>query len=160
MSPFFTPLKKVIARLEEILCKECKLPVKLALREVEQKVIVAHGKYHSQPLAGRDKDEIDLYGKQLVPNSRAGGGGGDFERFLKAAGVFIGRRIVSEVEDAPRSDVSWRYHKRSPFTEEERKEDTDQELVLKHIGEQTGLTFKEETRKVWVLLVERKAEGK
>jgi RNA polymerase sigma factor (sigma-70 family) len=152
-----TPAEKVIPRLEEILRRDCKLPIKLALRDVERKVVVAHGTYKHTPVPGYDKDDIQLYGKDLVPDSGAGGGSGTFQEFLQAAGAFMERRLVSEVKGAPQK-VGWRYHKRSPFTEQEAKEDTDPDGVLKHLSEQTGLTFKEENRKVRVLFVERTPE--
>jgi hypothetical protein len=69
--------------------------------------------------------------------------------------MFIERRIVGEVEEMPKAQMTWYYHRRSPFTAEERQEDTDPETVLKHVSDQTGLTFKEATRKVRVLFVER-----
>jgi hypothetical protein len=148
--------EKVVARLEDILRQECKQPVKLALKEVERKVFVARGRFHYTPLPDHKDNDIELYALQVIPNNGAGGGSGDFAEFLQAAGWFIDRRLVSEVEDAPKGRaVSWRYNRRSPFTEQEGKEDTDPEQVLKHLGEQTGLTFKEETRTVRVLFVER-----
>jgi hypothetical protein len=153
------PAEKVVARLDEILRKECELPMKLTLREVERDVFVVKGRWKSTPLAGRKENEVELYSKQLVPNSGAGGGSGDLARFLKAAGSFMGRRLVSEVEAPPKGEVSWYNNLHSPFTEEQRLEDTDPELVLKHLTEQTGLTFKEERRKVRILFVER-TEGK
>jgi hypothetical protein len=149
-----TPAEKVVPRLEEILRHEGKLPVLLALRDVERKVIVLRGTYRPMPLPGHDKGDIQLYGKDLVPDSGAGGGSGTFPEFLAAAGSFMGRRLVSEVEGVP-PEVGWRYHKRNLFTEQEAKEDTDPDGVLKHIADQTGLTFKEETRKVRVLFVTR-----
>jgi hypothetical protein len=149
--------EKVVPRLEEILRHEVKHPVSLALRDVERKVIVLRGTYRPMPLPGYDPEDIQLYGKDLVPNSGAGGGSGKFEQFLAEAGAFMGRRLVGEVEGAP-PRVGWRYHKRSPFTKQEAKEDTDPDGVLKHIAEQTGLTFKEETRKVRVLFVTRAPE--
>jgi RNA polymerase sigma factor (sigma-70 family) len=152
------PADKVIPRLQEILQRECKLPIKLSFREVERKVIVARGKYHFSPLPGRQENQIDIYGKQLVQNSGAGGGSGDFEEFLKWVGMFIGRRVVSDVQKPPTGTLSWYNHRRSSFTEQEGKEDTDPETVLKHLTEQTGLTFKEENRRVRVLFVERANE--
>jgi RNA polymerase sigma factor (sigma-70 family) len=149
------PVEKVVACLDEILRKECELPVKLTQRDVARDVFVVKGRWKSAPLAGRNENEVDLYGKQLVPNSGAGGGSGDLARFLRAAGSFMGRRLVSEVEAPPKGEVSWYNNRRSPFTEEQRLEDTDPELVLKHLTEQTGLTFKEERRKVRILFVER-----
>jgi hypothetical protein len=151
------PADKILPRLEEILRHDCKLPIKLTLKDVERKVIVLRGTYRPMLLPGYDKEEVQLYGKDLVPTSGAGGGSGTFAEFLKAAGSFMGRRLVAEVEGAPKK-IGWRYHKRSPFTEQEAKEDTDPDGVLKHLGEQTGFTFKEENRRVRLLFVERTQE--
>jgi hypothetical protein len=60
-------------------------------------VIVLRGTYRPMPLPGYDKEEIQLYGKDLVPNSGAGGGGGTFAEFLQGAGSFLGRRLVAEI---------------------------------------------------------------
>ncbi len=148
--------EKILRRLEEIYREHLKLPVKLTFREVDRKVTVASGRYELKPLAGRGPNDIDIYGKQLVENSGAGGGSGNFAEFLGWVGMFIDRRIVSDVQAPPPGrNFSWRYHRRSPFTDQERREDTDPELVLKHVSEQTGLFFKEETRRVRVLFVER-----
>jgi RNA polymerase sigma factor (sigma-70 family) len=153
-----TPAAKVVPRLEEILRKDCKLPIRLTLKEVERKVLVAQGKYRLRTLPGYNEDDgIQVYGKQLVPNSGAGGGSGTFRDFLENVGAYIGRRMVGDAEETP-AHLSWHYHMRGPATAEEHKEDTAPEGVLKHLGEQTGLTFKEETRKVRVLFVERTEE--
>ena len=145
--------QKLVSDLERILRTECDLPVRLSLREEERKVIVTSGQYEYSPVAGYKG--IVIYGKALVPDSGAGGGSGDFDKFLQSVGSFIGRRLVSDLQDPPKNRLSWSYHRRSPFTAQMRKEDTDQTLVLKHLTEQTGLEFREETRKVRVLLVER-----
>jgi RNA polymerase sigma factor (sigma-70 family) len=146
---------KIVGRLQEILRRECKLPVSLTFREVERKAIVARGKYQFKPLAGRQENHVDIYGKQLVENSGAGGGSGDFREFLDWVGMFIDRRVVGDVQNPPKGTLVWHYHRRSPFTEQERKEDTDPDLVLSHLTEQTGLTFKEEKRPTRVLFVEQ-----
>src|SRR5262249_5946313 len=129
--------EKVVARLAAILRQECKLPVKLTFREVERKVIVASGRYQAKPLPGRKEGEVDIYGKQLAENSGAGGGSGDCNEFLAGVGMFIDRRVVGEVEAPPKGKLEWRYHRRSPFTEQEQREDTDPEAVCKHLSEQT-----------------------
>jgi len=151
-----TPREKVLPRLEEILRKECGLPIRLVLREVERQVFVARGRFKLEPIAGYDK-KIQIYGKQLVPNSGAGGGTGTFDQFLQHTGSWVGCRVVSEADGLPK-EIGWGNHTRSPFTEEMRKEDTDRELVFQHISEQTGLIFKTENRKVRVLFVERTQE--
>src|SRR5262245_701512 len=63
------PAEKVVARLQEILQRECKLPVKLSFHEEERKVYVASGKYQPKPLEGRKNNEVDIYGRQLVKDS-------------------------------------------------------------------------------------------
>jgi hypothetical protein len=72
--------------------------------------------------------------------------------------AFIGKRIVaSEIKDAPKGRLSWHYNlPDGGFTEAEWQAAHDPEGVLKHLAEQTGLTFKEESRKVRVLVMERK----
>lgn len=64
------------------------------------------------------------------------------------------RRFVDEVGAAPKGEISWHLNARSPFTDEQRRADHDPKLVLKHLEEQTGLTFTTETRKIRVLFVE------
>ena len=134
----------VIAALERILWLECELKIKLSLREVERDVIVARGKFTFKPrIEGRN--DIDLYGSELGPEG-GGGGTGNFAEFLEWTGRFIdpAKRIVNEVETAPAGDVSWRLH----------GADHESKIVLKHLEEQTGLTFTPGTRKVRVLFVE------
>jgi hypothetical protein len=151
------PKKKIVARLEEILRQECKLPIKLTLREVDRLVKVARGTFRLAPMEGYHKNSIQLYGKQLVPNSGAGGGTGTFDEFLQHAGSWTACRVASEAATLPKK-IGWGNHSVSPFTEKQRKEDHDPALVFQHISEQTGLTFKEENRKVRVLFVERAKE--
>ncbi|HEY3393885.1 MAG TPA: hypothetical protein VGK58_14330, partial [Lacipirellulaceae bacterium] len=95
------------------------------------------------------------FGTDLVPNSGAGGGTGEFEEFLGWLGRWIGTPIVSEVDLKPTNQVSWHLHERSPSTEQTRSEDHDAILVLGNITLQTGLTFTLEKRPVRILFVER-----
>src|SRR5262249_27695552 len=149
------PAEKVIARLQEILRTECKLPVTLTFREAERKVFVARGKFKLTPLPNQREGVVQVFAVQLVPDSGAGGGGGDLGRVFQMLGGFIDRRIVSEVEGAPAGEFSWLFHQRSPSTQETRRQDTNPEAVLHNVAVQTGLEFKEETRKARVLFVER-----
>jgi RNA polymerase sigma factor (sigma-70 family) len=146
---------RFVSALDKLLRQECKLPVKLALRQVERKVIVAHGKYRFRPVAGRAGNQVEIYGATLGDPARGGGGSGDFPEMLQWVGMFIGRQVVSEAQDTPKGRLSWHYNERSPFTAEERAADHDEQAVLKHLAEQTGLTFREETRRVPMLFVER-----
>ena len=85
----------------------------------------------------------------------AGGGSGKFPTFLKWAGEWIDRPLVSDVEAPPTENIEWYYNARSPFTEQMQREDHDETLVLQHLHEQTGLTFTREKKPIRVLLFER-----
>ena len=146
--------EKFVECLEQILRRECDMPVKVTLREMERKVFVARGKYRYKPLAGHS--ELQIYGKELFAYSGAGGGTGDFPELLQAVGAGIGRRIINEVEEAPKQKVSWQFAFRTTTTPEQWQEDRDPTAVLGHLVEQTGLTFKEETRSVRLLFVEER----
>jgi RNA polymerase sigma factor (sigma-70 family) len=144
--------EKFAESLEQVLCRDCGLAVKLTLRDEERKVFVARGKYRYKPLAGHS--ELAIYGKELLPYSGAGGGTEDIAKMLQSVGAKINRRIINEIEQTPKQKVSWQYHFRTATTADQRQEDRDAGAVLGHLAEQTGLTFKEETRKVRVLRVE------
>ena len=128
--------------------------MKLEFREVEREVYVARGEYELTPLPGQEgkgkliltdetitTDEIQIFGTDLVPNSGAGGGTGEFDEFLGWLGRWIGTPIVSEVDLKPTNQVSWHLHERSPSTEQTRSEDHDPILVLGNITLQTGMTL-------------------
>jgi uncharacterized protein (TIGR03435 family) len=160
--------EETIEQLQAILQNEFSLPVRLEFREVERNAYVARGEYELTPLPGQEgkgkliltdetitTDEIQIFGTDLVPNSGAGGGTGEFEEFLGWLGRWIGTPIVSEVDKAPTKQLSWHLHERSPSTEQSRSEDHDAILVLGNITLQTGLTFTLEKRPVRILFVER-----
>jgi RNA polymerase sigma factor (sigma-70 family) len=151
-----TPLEKIVPRLETILKEELKLPVKLNLREVKRKVFVAGGKYKFTAAAGSPGERIEIYAKELTAGD--GSNTGDLPRLLKWVGRFIDRRIVlGKVENAP-GNLAWHenYGRGGRvLTDKEEEEDHDPQAVLQHLTEQTGLSFREETRPVRVLFVER-----
>ena len=107
------------------------------------------------PLPGRSKNQVDLYGKQLVKNQYVPHSTEDLPTFLKGVGRFIGRPVVNEVEAGPTEAITWFSHVRSPFTEQMNREDHDEALVLKHLSEQTGLTFTREMKPIRILFIER-----
>jgi len=159
--------EEIIKQLGEILRKELSLDVQMEFREIERPVYVARGNYTFTPVEGgrarettilTDRtlvtDPIEIFGKQLVPNSGAGGGSGKFDEFLAWLGDWIGEPIVSEVTSPPAGKLSWHMHARSPFTDQMRAEDHDPTLVLPNITAQTGLTFTLERRPVKTLFVE------
>jgi hypothetical protein len=149
-----TPKKVAVADFERILNKEGNLHVRLRLRDVERKVIVATGefKFHRLPSPLPGQNVVFLYDKK--PETH-GGGSGDFKKFIKDMGLFIGTRIVSDLKSQPKDDFVWYFGDSMPNPLLEKVNDRDPANVLKHVTEQTGVTFKEETRVVPVLFVER-----
>jgi RNA polymerase sigma factor (sigma-70 family) len=152
------PPAKVVARLEEILNNEFAIPLKLTLREEERKVHVLSGKYQFKAVApDQERNRIELYAENLSDPKFGGGGSGNFAEFAQWLGRFVSRRVVvGKVEGVP-ARLSWHDdHPDKAFSQEEWEAAHAAEPVLKHVAEQTGLTIREETRRVRVLVVERK----
>jgi RNA polymerase sigma factor (sigma-70 family) len=153
---------KVAAALGKVL-RDAGVPAKLTVRDEEREVIVLKGKWASKPLDGNPKNHVELYSRALVepPNGAGGGGTGTFSAFVGHLQRFINQRVVSEVAEAPRGEVSWRGNVRSPIVRDEATgqdtyaEDTAAGPVLVNVAAQTGLTFAVEKRKVPVLFVEK-----
>ena len=158
---------KIVADLETILRDDCELPIRLQIKSVEREVYVVSGDYQFSPLPDQPDEEtmiyeksttktdpIQIFGKQLYPNS-GGGGTGDFNTFLKWLGRWIKTPLVNEVQAGPQRELTWRLNKPSPFTDQQMKEATDPDLVLPNITKQTGLTFSKETRTIKILFVNK-----
>jgi hypothetical protein len=151
-----TPAERMVRALEIRLQRVLQKKLTLRLWTVERDVVVVRGRYRPSPVAGRAKDEIEIYSKQIVPGGGgAGGGSGTYSEFLKWVGEWIERPVVSDVQPPPQNRFSWFYNARSPSTEEMRREDHDEPLVLQHLHEQTGSTFTRERRPIRILFVER-----
>jgi hypothetical protein len=148
------PAERMVDSLESILQRSLRLRVKLTFRLVDRDVVVARGRFRYMPSPGRSRNEIDVYGKQLVKDA-AVPSTGEFPTFLKRVGGFIGRPVLNEVEAPPREPISWFTHFRSPFTERMKREDHDETLVLQHVHEQTGLTFTREMKPIRILFIVR-----
>jgi hypothetical protein len=149
-------VERRVHELEVIIQSMLSPRISLTFRRVERDVVVARGSYQHTPLEGRPPDVIEIYGAQVVPGGGgAGGGSGDFAKFLKRVGDWIGRPVVSEVEPPPKGPITWFYNRRKPSTEETRREDRDEGLVLRHLQEQTGLTFSRVRRPIRILFIER-----
>ncbi|MFA5393555.1 MAG: hypothetical protein WC081_05975 [Candidatus Ratteibacteria bacterium] len=144
-----TPPDKIVTRLEEVLRQDLKLPVRLAFRDVERKVIVAQGVFNRNPLFNRRPNQIEIYGENLNQDPKYGVVvSGDFQLFLKQVGMYLDRRVVGYAKIPNNSSLEWRYN-------DEKGGSKNIGLVFQHLTEQTGLTFKEENRLVRVLFVER-----
>ena len=142
--------------LEGILKKTLDPKIVVEFRLVERDVVVVRGKYRYAPIGDRTNNQIEIYGKQIVKGGGGhGGGSGKFPEFLKWVGSWIETPVVSEVADPPNEMLSWSYNGRNPATAKERQEDHDETLVLKHLEEQTGLTYTIEHRDIRVLFVDK-----
>jgi hypothetical protein len=151
-----TPEAEVYRRLEAILANECNLPVKLYVVAEQRSAWVAAGSFHVEPTnneSGEFSPCVKIYGKKLSHDAH-GGGSGDFEKFLKHLGQFIGDRVVSKVEKPP-EDFVWFFHGDYFPTKAEEIDDRDPATVLKNITEQTGLKFYKQMSIVRVLHVKR-----
>jgi hypothetical protein len=149
------PPEQLIQPLEAILQRAVRRRISVTLRRVERDVVVARGRFRPSPLPGHAEGDVEVYAHEVLRDEDAGGGRGAFSSFLNAVAHWIDRRIVNEVESPPERLVTWRYNRRWPPTEQTRREDHDEALVLKHLQEQTGLTFTREKRPARILFVEQ-----
>ncbi len=147
--------EQLVTAFEVILRTECKLPIRLTLQTTERDVIVARGRWQPLPLIIGD-ESIQLYGASLTLKE-GGGGTGDLAKFFEWVGTFVEPHchIISEVENPPRAEFSWHLNFRSPMSTQTTREDRGDTIVLRHVAEQTGLTFTTERRPLRKLVVER-----
>jgi hypothetical protein len=153
--------KKLLHGLQTALRLECQLPVRFRLVQKDCQVIVATGQYTFQPLPGNADytdeaflpwDRIDVYEKDRSTVTEEGGG--TLDDVFDIVARFINRPVVNEVSQLPQNSVCWRWSARR-YHEARKRGDVDEPAILKHVSEQTGLTFTETTRTVRVLLVQR-----
>ena len=162
------PLQKLLAQFETILRRDFGLPARLSIRNEVRDVVVARGRYRYRPIPdlkplpeGRRSlgDRIEVYSREIGDLSDpkrfrtdSSTKGGTLGGLFSNLGLFLDRRVVDEVESPPEGHLDWHitdYRLKKVIGPEER------ELVLKHLTEQMGLTFSEETRPVRVIRVDR-----
>jgi hypothetical protein len=161
------PAEKIVADLERILNRDFSAKVRLRFVETPLEVFVARGRYKHTALEGqRAVDEtqltdriaradiVHIFGEQFNPNSGAGGGLGHFNEFCSWLGEWIGAPVVSDLEQPPGGEISWRLHNPSPYTDEQRAKAHDAKLVLANVAKQTGLEFVREKRPVRMLVID------
>ncbi len=134
---------EILRRLSAILRDELSLPVKMDFREVQRPVYVVSGEYkltppgrvtrvlqkQSWPTKPSRRDAIEIFGKELTPNSGARGGMGNFSEMLNWVSDWIGSPIASEVKHPPTRELrAGRLNGRSPFTPEMQAEDHDPKI--------------------------------
>jgi hypothetical protein len=154
------PADQLVRPLEAILQRAVRKRMTMAVRQVERDVLVARGRYRPSPLPGHTDGKIEIYARELARDDERGEGVAIFPSFLEWMAGLIGRPIVNEVEAPPNATVAWHYNHREASAERNRREGRYVTLLLKHLEEQTGLTFTREKRPVRVLFVERPAEVK
>ncbi len=155
------PPEEMLHEIEAVLRNECKVPVRLRLVQKDCRVIVAEGKYTFHPLPGNADytdeifepvDRIDVYEKdRCTPMEERGG---CLDEVLSCVSMFIRRPVINEVSRLPENLICCRYSARR-YNESRKHKDADEAAILKHVSEQTGLTFSEKTRHVRMLLIER-----
>ena len=155
--------------LEAILRKECKLSIRLRLVREDRKVIVAEGKYAFRPLPGLrtvtyketseengyregSYDELDVF--NCDPNDLWGSPSDDLDSLVEYLSHSIDRPVLNEVSRPPKNNLIL-YDNFTPVSRRPKQGKWDEAALLKHLSEQTGLTFTQNTRRVRVLLVER-----
>ncbi len=151
------PPEKVIAALGDLLKRDCSVPAKLELRDVEHPVIDVSGKI-TAPFVIEPATVVELYVTE--PQPRQGEiEQGTFAEFLQAVARYIDpqRRIINQVENSPyrQEKISWH---RTPDTEKNDKAilgETEARAVLDHLEKQTGLKFTLEPRKFPTIFVRR-----
>ena len=147
---------RILARLEKLFNDQSEQKLSMKFRDMEREVYVARGEFKFKPI-DPDNKKIEIYGERLNTDpSRGGGGSGKLDKMLEWVGMWIEEPVLGELESPSKERVSWHYNLESPFTEEQQRQAKNPELVLKHVSEQTGLTFKKEKRKLRTLVVERK----
>jgi hypothetical protein len=166
---------QLASSLQAGLREKCGLTARVAAEEQEREVLVARGKYTHKRRDGRLNGVVDVAARPLPADDDLAGayglyGGGAAELFGKL-GAHVGRPVIDETDAASwrlervvgpdgegwKGYLGCRFPRRSRTDVRPADASADRDAVLKHIAEQTGLTFRGEKRKVWVLSV-RKAE--
>jgi hypothetical protein len=146
--------KQLCVGLEELVYEQLMMPMSLKLRKVQRKVIVLSGQWHYTPASPKyAKDgNVQIYGLNLGKPGWTSYMGKDSANICGYLGQWIGEQVVMEGKGVP----EFKYFSRnngdrgeegSPFAH-------DRDLVLKHVQEQTGLTWSEQTRTVERLFVQ------
>jgi hypothetical protein len=145
--------EQYLADIGKIMRDELETPVTFTFKRVDRKVIVFRGKWNFTPVDATAMNELEIYGDRLNAHRLkfGGGGRGDIQRMARWMGSIIDKQVLVEVENSP-AMIRWHAN-----DEETQLTDADPKMMLDHIGQQTGLTWTEETRNVRRLFVERAA---
>jgi len=144
------------AALEKVISQLAETQVTLTLRNVERSVIVFTGAWQATnpiKIYGANPNDpaigcSDNSGSRCAPNR------GDLDHFAKSVGQWIERTVIVEASQTP-GEIAWRFHHLRQGNRETARLCRNPALVCSHIQEQTGLKWKEETRRVIRLFLER-----
>ena len=160
----------LVPQFEKILRRDFGFPAKLQLRTEIRNAIVVRGRYRFNASPDRkpfptnmddfDGDRLEVFAREIGDRDHRQDGhhtefyttGNRFPSLISGLGAYLNLQVIDEVESPPKGWLSWHitgYWPRKDIWAE------DRELILKHLAEQTGLTFLEEPRAVRVLRVGR-----
>lgn len=138
-----------LAALEPILRDATGRNIHFEKQAVENDVIVARGSF----APGKEYQRIDVFAEKKDETEAAGGGSGDFQKFLEALGNHLNIAFANEAQLQNEVPVSWFWSFDSKYS---RAGDRREELLyktLENLHQQTSLTFELQRRptEVWVV---------
>ncbi|MHC4406729.1 MAG: hypothetical protein ACYTG0_44470 [Planctomycetota bacterium] len=175
------PAERMLQGLGAVLREECKVPVRFRLAEADHQVILAEGTYTYQPMPGRstvtedhkygyegsdlqDYDQLEIF--QHDRNGLTQVQSGTLDKLLSFltecvdcpvidGGIKLPADMTSRKPSEREHLLEWRSREWWKYRDALEKGTLDTAAILKHLSEQTGLTFSERTRRTRVLLIER-----
>jgi hypothetical protein len=148
-----------MAGLERILRDQLNAPIHFERRTVEREAIVARGTYEfhtNDDVLPSDRRSVNIYADTADPT----GGGrtrGTLAELLGWIGDRLNMPVVNETETAGPARINWRDHRSSYLRDmpDGPEKFAKVDMVLKHLAEQTSLTWTRERREVAVWTIER-----
>jgi hypothetical protein len=141
---------QILAADEKLIRSATSVPIKLTFRQVQRPVIVFSGKWSPALIDGK----VQIFGLTKDTNYRTETGGyGAPNRFAARLSEWLGENVAIEATDLPDS-INWLVSSTGDGTPDSLNDIHDRDLICKHITEQTGLTWTEETRTVRRLFME------
>jgi RNA polymerase sigma factor (sigma-70 family) len=145
--------QQCLPAIQQIIEQRTGTRVVLSSRPVERKVVVLRGTWKAQPTTATAAAAIgnviisfDPAENDAAPSEKGVIGTSSANGFAGHLGQCIGRFVICEARNLP-GKISWRYDS-NPRSRDER------DAILDHVAEQTGLTWKEETRTIQCVRIE------
>ena len=142
---------QILAADEKLIRTATSVPIKLTFRQVQRPVIVFHGTWTPAYIDGK----VQIFGLTKDTNYRTEAGGfGTPKRFAQRLSEWLGESVAVEASDLPES-INWLVSSTGDGSPDSLNDIHDRDLICKHVAEQTGLTWTEETRSVRRLFMEK-----